>query len=40
MEYQALFSLKDKEKKLQCCLLQFFFNTLRVKFNINYFNYY
>ena len=25
------FSLKDKSKKLKCCLLQFLFGTLRVK---------
>ena len=27
---QALFSLKDKSKKLKCCLLQFLFGALRV----------
>ena len=32
MENQALFSLKDKSKKLKCRLLQFFFGALRVKF--------
>ena len=31
MKNQALFSLKDKSKKLNCRLLQFFFGTLRVK---------
>ena len=31
MKNQALFSLKDKSKKLKCCLLQFLFGTLRVK---------
>ena len=30
MKNQALFSLKDKSKKLRCCLLQFLFGTLRV----------
>ena len=27
---QALFSLKDKSKKLKCCRLQFLFGALRV----------
>ena len=31
MKSQALFSLKDKSKKLKCRLLQFLFGTLRVK---------
>ena len=31
MENQALFSSKDKSKKLKCRLLQFFFGALRVK---------
>ena len=31
MKNQALFSLKDKSKKLQCHLLQFLFGPLRVK---------
>ena len=31
MKQQALFSLKDKSKKLNCCLLQFLFGALRVK---------
>ena len=31
MKNQALFSLKDKSKKLKSCLLQFLFGTLRVK---------
>ena len=31
MKYQALFSLKDKNKKFKCCLLQFLFGALRVK---------
>ena len=32
MKNQALFFfLKDKSKKLKCCLLQFLFGTLRVK---------
>ena len=30
MEYQALFSSKDKSKKLKCRLLQCLFGTLRV----------
>ena len=30
MKNQALFSSKDKSKKLKCCLLQFVFGTLRV----------
>ena len=30
MKNLALFSLKDKSKKLICCLLQFSFGTLRV----------
>ena len=32
---QALFSLKDKSKKLECLLLQFLFSTLRVKYIFN-----
>ena len=31
MKNQALFSAKDKSKKLKCCLLQFLFGALRVK---------
>ena len=31
MKNQALFSAKDKSKKLKCCLLQFLFGPLRVK---------
>ena len=31
MKKQALFSLKDKSKKLKCHLLQFLFGALRVK---------
>ena len=31
MKHQVLFSLKDKSKKLKCCLLQFLFGALRVK---------
>ena len=31
MKNQALFSTKDKSKKLKCCLLQFLFGALRVK---------
>ena len=30
MKHQALFSLKDKSKKLKCRLLQFLFGALRV----------
>ena len=32
MNNQALFSLKDKSKKLKCRLLQFLFGAFRVKF--------
>ena len=32
MKNQALFSLKDKSKKLKCRLLQFLFGALRVKY--------
>ena len=31
MKNQALFSLKDKSKKLKCRLLQFLFGVLRIK---------
>ena len=31
MKNQAIFSSKDKSKKLKCCLLQFLFGALRVK---------
>ena len=31
MKNQALFSSKDKSKKLKCCLLQFLFGSLRIK---------
>ena len=34
MKNQALFSLKDKNKKLKCRLLQFLFGALRVKVNL------
>ena len=30
MKHQALFSLKDKSKKIKCRLLQFLFGALRV----------
>ena len=30
MKDQALFSSKDKSKKLKCCLLQFLFGALRL----------
>ena len=36
MKNQALFSLKDKSKKLKCRLLQFLFGALRVKVAISY----
>ena len=37
MKNQALFSLKDKSKKLKCRLLQFLFGALRVEaFNVYY----
>ena len=32
MKNQALLILKDKSKKLKCCLLQFLFGTVRVNF--------
>ena len=35
MNNQALFSSKDKIKRLKCSLLQFLFGALRVKKNIN-----
>ena len=31
MKNQALFSSKDKSRKLKCCLLQFLFGALTVK---------
>ena len=31
MKNQALFSSKDKSKKLKCCLLQFLFDALQIK---------
>ena len=31
MKNQALFSSKDKSKKLKCCLQQFLFGALRIK---------
>ena len=34
MKNQALFSSKDKSKKLKCRLLQFLFGPLRVKFSV------
>ena len=30
MKNQALFSTKDKSKKIKCCLLQFLFGALKV----------
>ena len=35
MKHQALFSSKDKGKKLKCRLLQFLFCALRVKSMVN-----
>ena len=37
MKNQALFSSKDKSKKLKCRLLQFLFGTLRVKISFSLF---
>ena len=34
MKNQALFSSKDRSKKLKCRLLQFLLGTLRVKINL------
>ena len=34
MKNQVLFSTKDKSKKLKCHLLQFLFDPLRVKANV------
>ena len=34
MKSQALFSSKDKSKKLKCRLLQFLFGALRVKLRL------
>ena len=34
MKNQALFSSKDKSKKLKCRLLQFLFGALRVKYKL------
>ena len=36
MKNQASFSLKDRRKKLKCCLLQFLFVALRVKWYMGY----
>ena len=35
MKNQALFSSKDKSKKLKCCLPQFLFVALRVKVHVD-----
>ena len=35
MKNQALFSSKDKSKKLKCLLLQFLFGALRIKLLTN-----
>ena len=37
MKNQALFSSKDKSKKLKCRLLHFLFGALRVKENDSYY---
>ena len=37
MKNQALFSSKDKSKKLKCHLLQFWFGALRVKYSCSIF---
>ena len=34
MKNQALFSLKDKSKKLKCSLLQFLFGALRINLKV------
>ena len=36
MKNQALFSSKDKSRKLKYCLLQFLFGPLRVKIHLDY----
>ena len=36
MKNQALFSSKDKSKKLKCRLLQFMFGALRVNSSLNF----
>ena len=36
MKNLALFSMKDKSKKLKCRLLQFLFGTLRVKVIVSF----
>ena len=36
MKNQALFSSKDKSKKLKCRLLQFLFGALRVRKSVNF----
>ena len=36
MKNQALFSSKNKSKKIKCRLLQFLFGTLRVKLRMTY----
>ena len=38
MKNQALFSTKDKSKKLKCRLLQFLFGALRVKVTVGAFH--
>ena len=35
MKNQALFSSKDKSKKLKCCLLQFLVGALKLNTNIS-----
>ena len=39
LKHQALFSSKDKSKKLKCRLLQFLFGALRVKLSLSFCNY-
>ena len=38
MKNQALFSSKNKSKKLKCRLLQFLFGALRVKLRVKIYN--
>ena len=38
MKNQALFSSKDKSKKLKCCLLQFLLGALSVNFGLFHLN--
>ena len=36
LKNQTFFSLKNKSKKLKCCLLQFLFGTLRINVHVFY----